>query len=109
MLDGIEKRYASIWMPHWRIECHQRRTRLSLDGPFALVTSAQGGVRVTAANMAAQGIGVRPGQLLADARTLYPSLVVDEAAPGEDEAMLLSLSQWFIRYTPWVAVDAPDG
>ena len=62
-----------------------------------------------AANRAAKQAGILIDQLLADARALCPIVHVEEYRPAEDETALQTLSQWCIRYSPWVASDAPDG
>ena len=62
-----------------------------------------------AANTAAKQAGILVDQLLADARALCPIIRVETYTPAEDEKALHTLSQWCIRYSPWVASDSPDG
>lgn len=62
-----------------------------------------------AMNAEARTIGIDIDQLLADARTLYPPLKVSDYDPSGDQHALKKLALWFIRYSPWVAVDPPDG
>src|SRR6185312_108241 len=59
-------------------------------------------------NAVAQANGIAPGQTLADARALLPSLAVVPEQPGQDARTLGQLAQWCTRYTPWSAVDRAD-
>ena len=64
----------------------------------------QGGLRVMAADPAAQAAGVLPGLTLADARAFVPGLEVANADPSGDSQALAVLADWCGRYTPWAAV-----
>ncbi|UTW54816.1 DNA polymerase Y family protein [Kordiimonas sp. SCSIO 12610] len=79
------------------------------DHPLVLVASAQGGTRVMAMNPRARAVGVDIHQLLADARTLYPALIVKDYEPEGDANTLRQLALWLMRYCPWVTYDPPDG
>jgi len=46
---------------------------------------------------------------LADARAIEPGLVVLRADPASDMAALTRLAAWCGRYSPWTALDQPDG
>mgnify|MGYP001354239870 CR=1 FL=1 len=70
------------------------------DGSRRLI----GGVDQTA-----HALGLRTGQTLAHAQALVPDLHILDATPEEDEASLLKLTHWCIRYSPIVAPDLPDG
>lgn len=82
---------------------------LSPDIPFSLITSAQGGIRVVAMSRAAKKAGVRPNQLLANAKALCPVMNVFEYDPDGDREELHNLTLWAIRYSPWAASSPPDG
>lgn len=62
-----------------------------------------------AVSAAAEQEGIQPGMSLADARTLYPALAVHQADPAADTAFLGHLARWCRRFTPVVALVAPDG
>lgn len=65
---------------------------------------------VTAANAAAQAMGVRPGLPATQAHALVPGLAVHDADPAGDAAGLDDLALWALRrYAPLVAADPPDG
>lgn len=71
--------------------------------PFALTHSVAGGMRIAASNEPASLVSVEPGQLLADARALYPELMLAEADEAADDKALTGLAEWLGRYTPWTA------
>jgi protein ImuB len=85
-------------------------TPLNLSGQaFALVESGTKGLRLVACDELASSLGLRPGQRLADARAQVPDLAVALHEPEKDAAMLLSLARWCERWSPWVALNEPDG
>jgi protein ImuB len=65
----------------------------------------KGGLRIVAVNGAAAAAGIRPGQRLADARALVPSLEVQERDAAGDAARLTRLAEWATRYTPWTRAE----
>ena len=65
---------------------------------------------VTAADHAAQTLGLAPGLPLAQAQARVPDLHIEAADPVADLAALERLGLWAVRrYCPLVAVDPPDG
>ena len=65
---------------------------------------------VTAVNRAAISAGIRVGMPLARAQVLIEGLVVHAADPQADAHALEQLARWALRrYSPIIAVDAPDG
>ena len=50
-----------------------------------------------------------PGQTLADAQAMRPDLVLCPADPVGEAWLLERLGWWSLRFTPIVALDAPDG
>lgn len=65
---------------------------------------------VTAADHAAQALGLIPGLPLAQAQARVPDLHIEPADPAADLAALERLGLWALwRYCPLVAVDPPDG
>jgi protein ImuB len=62
-------------------------------------------MRLVALDETALRLGLKPGQPLADARAMIPSLdAVDEDAAA-DAALLAAIADWAERYTPLVALD----
>jgi protein ImuB len=76
--------------------------------PFALVEKVRGAMRLTAVDAAARRLGLIPGLTLADSRARVPELVVFDAAPDQDAALLDWLAEACDRYSPTVAVDPPQ-
>ncbi len=76
---------------------------------FCLVEAGNKGVRISAASKGAMHQGIRIGQALNDARAICPHLKSHAAEPQMDEQSLRSLAQWCDRYSPLVALMAPDG
>jgi protein ImuB len=67
------------------------------------VESASGGWRIAAADRRAQGLGVAPGELLADVRARIGALDVREAEPEADRQALAKLARWAACFSPYVA------
>ena len=118
------KRVLSIWLPQWPIDrmkrAESRRPSARSDdtapddtpfdtAPFVLVRSGAKGLRITAANDAAQSAGLYRDMALADARALIPSLAARPAEPEADAKDLGTLAEWCGRYTPWTNTDGDDG
>ena len=71
---------------------------------------AQGGrLVVAAANAPAEARGITPGMPVADARARLPMLRVADAEPAASARALAAVAGWCTRYTPWTAVNGPDG
>ena len=66
-------------------------------------------MKLTAVGEAAERLGLRPGQALADACAAVPGLDLHEADGDADRAFLEGIADWCDRYTPLVSLDAPDG
>ncbi len=65
---------------------------------------------VTAADVAAQRAGLRPGMPASKAQALVPGLVTRDADPAADADALHHLALWALRrYSPVAAADWPDG
>ncbi len=116
----MSKRIVSIWFRYLKTDWFSLRhhsddkssaeKRASLKSmPFVLRMSSHGRMMITAANAAAEKQGITPGMALADARAVIPDLQVLDDKPGLPERLLRRLAEWCIRFTPVVAVDAPDG
>ncbi len=64
---------------------------------------------LTAVDDAAERLGLTPGMALAQARAMHPTLEAIEEDAEADAALLERTADWCLRYTPLVAIDAPDG
>ena len=105
----MQKRFVAIWFRYLKTDWFTRRNPQLHDIPFVLAAPAHGRLIVTAANALAELESVYTGMVVADARAIIPSLQVldddDKLAPK----LLKGFAEWFIRYTPVVAIDTPDG
>jgi protein ImuB len=86
-----------------------RLSRPELSGPFALAVRQANALRLTAVDAGAEAEGLHPGLSLADARARLPEVTVLPADPEADLLRLTALAEACRRYTPALAVDAPDG
>jgi len=66
-------------------------------------------MRLTALDEAAEAIGLKKNQGVAEARAIYPKLDIAEEDLGADRRLLDGIADWCDRYTPLVALDGPDG
>ena len=79
------------------------------ETPLVVTEPVKGALRLAAVNDAADGLGLKPGMALADARAMYPRIAIADADPDADRRMLSAIADWCDRYTPLVGLDPPDG
>ncbi|SEB04250.1 Y-family DNA polymerase [Pedobacter hartonius] len=105
----MQKRYASIWFPYlisnWLV---LRRPALK-DTAFVITSAERGRALVKALSEPARTQGVTEGMSLADAKAIVPGLQVFSDKAGREARLLRAIGEWCIRYTPFVALDLPDG
>lgn len=113
------RRVVSLWLPRFATDRISRRnlaasglnadtppdrTACEADRPLVTICAdGSRGLRLAAVDACAAAAGLAPEQSLADARALEPGLIVHEAAPAADLAVLSELAEWTRRYTPWAA------
>ncbi|AWA30751.1 nucleotidyltransferase [Flavobacterium magnum] len=102
-------RYASIWFPYLLTEYTVRRRPEFRDMPFVLTARERGRMLVKSVSETAARQGIRSGMVLADCKAIFPELEVLESEPGKTEKILQALAEWCIAYTPFTAVDMPEG
>lgn len=105
----MEPRQVAIWFPQLAAERLLRRQPALRDTAFVLVLAQHGRKLVSAASAAARARGIVPGMVLADAHALMPELQAIDDQPAETAKALAAMAEWCIRFTPVVALDAPDG
>lgn len=86
-----------------------RPSARAAEPAFAVTARIRNAQRLTALNDTARALGLRLGEALADARARVPHLLVEDAAPALDAALLGFIADWCDRYTPLVALNGPDG
>ncbi|MEM7806914.1 MAG: DNA polymerase Y family protein [Planctomycetota bacterium] len=104
--------FLCVYLPTWSADRHLRRQRDRRGWPrFLLLAESTGGRRLVAgACRASIAEGVRVGMTIAHATALLPAMPrVLEHEPAHDVSALTRLGRWAMRFTPRVAVDAPDG
>ncbi|MCF0071130.1 DNA polymerase Y family protein [Dyadobacter sp. CY261] len=105
----MPSRFISIWFPNLATD-HWIRIRPELYGiKFALAAPEHGRMVVKAVSEAARIMGIETNMVVADARAIFPALVVLDYEPEVALQALRALAEWCIRYTPTVALDSPDG
>lgn len=107
--DKMTKRFVMIWFRYLRTDWFTRRQSMLHSIPFVLASPDHGRMVVTAANTVAQSQGIHVGMVVADARVIIPSLEILDDRPELSNKILKALAEWCIRYTPFVAIDPPDG
>lgn len=105
-MTSHSKRYISIWLPNWPIEC---RLDGIVDMPFIQTIHSQNKVIVMALNGFAEQAGLQPGMSLATARAICAGLIVEDYEPAHNQHCLEKLADWAERFTPYVSCDGPDG
>ncbi len=105
----MQRRFISIWFCNLATDWMVRRNPSLKDIPFVLAAPDHGKMKVTVANQLAQQDGIYKGMALADARTINHTLQHFDDEPNTEIKLLTGLAEWFIRFTPSVAVDNNDG
>jgi protein ImuB len=105
----MERRFVSVWFRHLLTDWLTLR-RPELQGkPFVLVAPEHNRILITAANALAERQGITRGMAAADAKAVIPDLKVIDDIPDKAAKLLGALGEWCIRYTPFIAMDPPDG
>jgi protein ImuB len=109
-MPSSPRRYLSVWLKRLASDRLARRSCAPADStPLVVATPVKSALRITALNNAAARLGLKAGMALADARAMYPALLVADADPQADRHLLQAIADWCDRYTPLVGLDAPDG
>jgi protein ImuB len=107
------RRIVSLWLPLFPVEQLMQALRQAgeplppPEAPFVLVTAGAKGMRLAAINRVARGLGLAPGDRLADARARVPDLLSEIHEPKKDEAALRRGplgGRWNL-----IMLDGPDG
>jgi protein ImuB len=77
--------------------------------PRVVVTEIKSALRLSAMNAQAAELGLRIGMPLADARAMYPTILVDHADDIADQNLAEAINDWLGRYTPLVGLSPPHG
>jgi len=105
----MPKRFVSIWFRYLLTDWKTVRDK-SLNGiPLAFTQPDHGRLLIITQNSLAEKHGVCAGMTAADAKVIAPGLQLFEDKPGHNLKLLKHLAEWFLRYTPYVMLDPPDG
>ncbi|WP_257545756.1 DNA polymerase Y family protein [Sphingopyxis sp. DBS4] len=104
-----KRRYLALFFPWLPAERFCRTAPRPPDAPLAFTEKQRGALRLAAVDPRAHALGLAPGMPLADARARVPDLAIVPHDPVADHAWLDRIAQGCARYTPLVALDAPDG
>src|ERR1700744_480450 len=105
-------RILCAWSPTWAIANWRRRNPSAAspeETPFVLLETTRAERRLSGVSVEAARLGLRVGQKATDALALVPELITADAEPEADAAALAALADWCVRFSPAVAMDAPDG
>ena len=114
MSVSSSQRMLSLWLRRLStdriVRSRKRRVKSPERSSPLVVTGKRGNVEVlTAVDEAAEQLGLKPGLTLAQARAMHPGIEAVAEDAESDSALLESIADWCLRYTPLVACDAPDG
>jgi protein ImuB len=100
------KRVMCIYWPQWPLQ-RLRHEQPALRGKSVVLFDPQGprGPQVVACSPLAIREGIRPGMPLAEAMSVDPDVITQEAAPERDRQALLALARWAERYSPIVGLE----
>ena len=105
----MPKRFASIWFRHLLTDWKAIRQPGLKGKAYVFAEPDHGRMLIMALTDEARRYGVSEGMTVADARVIAPELQVFDGKPGRNIKLLTGLAEWFLRYTPLVQLDPPDG
>ncbi|MCQ6958294.1 Y-family DNA polymerase [Mucilaginibacter aquariorum] len=105
----MPKRFASIWFRHLLTDQKAIRQPGLKGKAYVFAEPDHGRMLIMAVTDAARKYGVTEGMTVADARVIAPDLHVFDGKAGRNLKLLTALAEWFLRYTPLVQLDPPDG
>ena len=103
--SGNARRFVAVHLPWLAVDALRRREP-SLASQAIATWQAVGNRR---ALVCVDAPHLHAGQALADAQAMLPDLVLRPADPVGEADLLQRLGHWALRFTPIVALDAPDG
>lgn len=105
----MPKRFASIWFRHLLTDWKAIRQPALRGKAYVFAEPDHGRMLITSLTDQARKYGVTEGMTVADARVIAPDLEVFDGKPGRNIKLLTGLAEWFLRYTPLIQLDPPDG
>ena len=111
MSASCSQRMLSLWLRRLstdRIAKLRDKSR-EVSAPLVVYGKRGNAELIVAVDEAAERLGLSPSLALAQARAMHPALNAIEEDAEADAGLLEKIADWCLRYTPLVAVDAPDG
>ena len=105
----MAKRYMSIWFPYLTTDWLTVKQPVLHGLPIIFTAKDHGRLMITAANPESEKQGIFPGSTAADAKATVANLQIFDDIPGKAVQLLTAIGEWSIRFTPFVAIDAPNG
>jgi len=102
-------RLLSLWLCRFSTDRIVRTRGASPEVPLAVYGKRGNSEFLVAVDAAAEVLGLSPGLALAQARAMHPNIEAIEEDAAADAALLDTIAEWCLRYTPLVACDPPDG
>jgi protein ImuB len=101
----------AIWLPRLSTDRLQRKPASNgrSDVPLVITAKTNNAMRICALDKRASKCGLHVGQPLANARAMIEPLNVVEADEAADAKLLNQIADWCDRFTPFVAIDPPNG
>lgn len=103
------ERYLSIYFPYIQGDYLAIKKPELKGRSFVFTVVQHGRVKISATTKAAEEKGIVPGMALADAKVINPDLLAFDDEAHSALKLIKHLAKWAIRYSPNVALDAPDG
>lgn len=105
----MARRFVSLWFRYLATDWFSLRKPELKESAFVLCRSTQGRMIISATNRTAERQDITCGMSLADARAIAPFIIHENDIPELRVKLLTRLAEWCIRFTPFVAMDPPDG
>ena len=107
----MRRRILHVRLPHPSLDRLASAHPEFRSRPLAVAADMRGKPFILARNPEAARAGIRPGQLLANARAIQPDLIATRLDPSADACFLEDLARRCRRFTPWAGLDrlAPPG
>jgi protein ImuB len=111
MSASCSQRMLSLWLRRLstdRIAKSNQKSR-EVISPVVVYGKRGNAELIVAVDETAERLGLHTGLALAQARAMHPGLDAIEEDAAADAALLEKIADGCLRYTPLVAIDAPDG
>jgi protein ImuB len=106
--SGTGAAESLLWLCAYLPRLPLEAVGLPNDHPAAVLEEGRGHLLIGMANPAAEALGLRAGQSLAEAKALCAGLVTGRRDPARESAVLQALAEACLAFTPWVSLAHPQ-